>query len=242
MATNEKIKSDIQKLDIGSDLIELYTIDATSLGGDIFRFTPMAEDGGSSVVFNGVTYLPLPVEFTGMEIQGDGNLPRPRMKVANVGLTFVGLIAAYNDGLGATVTRIRTFSKYIDGHAEEDSSAQFPQDIFYIEHLLEQNKYFVEWELVCPLDIGDKKIPRNQVISYCQHSYRVYREGAFFTEKATCPYAGTDYFTSAGVVTTIANDVCGKKLSDCKLRYSSYSDQLPFFGFPGVGQLGRAYR
>lgn len=239
--TNEKIKTDIQKLDVGSEEVQLFILDASSLGGTIYYFTPQTESG-ESVVFNGITYLPLPVEIDNVELRGDGTLPRPKLRVANVSLTFVGLINSYRDALGAKVTRIRTFRKYLDGQSEADPSAQFPTDVFYIEQKTIQNKHYIEWELVSPLDIGDKMLPKNQVISYCQHRYRVFRNSAFDYSLATCPYVGTSYFDQNGQAVTSDEDSCGKKLSDCELRYPLASDQLPFKGFPGIGQIGRAYR
>jgi lambda family phage minor tail protein L len=241
MTTNTKIKSDIQQLSVGSELVELYVLDATTLGGDIYYFTPMTE-GGSNITFNGIEYHQLPVSFTGMEVTGDGRLPRPRMQVANVNLTFVALVNSSNDGVGAKVTRLRTFKKYIDGHAGADANAQFPQDVFYIEQKVTQNKFLIEWELVAPIDIGSKMLPRNQAIAYCQNRYRIYKDGALSYLKATCPYTGPGYFKDDGTPTTAAMDRCGKKLSDCELRYPLKTDQLPFKGFPGVGQVGRAYR
>ena len=240
MTTNTKIKTDIQKLDVGSEMVDLYILDATNLGGTTYYFTPMT-DSGSNVEFGGITYVQLPVEFEGMEVTGDGRLPRPKMRVANVNLTFVAFVNAYRDGIGAKVSRIRTFKKYIDGQVGADSSAQFPQDIYYIEQKIMQNKYFIEWELVAPIDIGDRTLPRNQVLPYCQHRYRIYDGGLVYTY-ATCPYTGSNYFKRNGSSTTIDLDVCGKKLSDCELRYSLDSDQLPFKGFPLIGQIGAAYR
>ena len=240
MTTNVKIKEDIQSLTPNSELVDLYTLDATSLGGSIYRFTPMTNDG-SSVYFGGIEYSQLPVEFEGWEIPGDGRMPRPKMRVANVNLTFVAFVNSYRDGIGAKVTRMRTFKKYIDGEAGADSSAEFPRDIFYIEQKTTQNKHFIEWELISPFDIGNRQLPKNQVIPYCQHRYRIYDGGLVYTY-ATCPYTGSNYFKRDGAVATISTDVCGKKLSDCQLRYPNKSDILPFKGFPLIGLLGAAYR
>ena len=240
MTTNTKIKTDIQKLNVGSDLIDLYKIDASNVDGGIYYFTP-ATEGGSSVTFGGQIYLQLACEITGMEVTGDGRMPRPKIKVANIFLAFTGLINEYQDGIGAKVTRIRTFKKYLDSQATSDATAQFPSDIFYIEQKTVQNKHYIEWELVSPLDIGQKQIPKNQVLSYCQHRYRIYDSGFDYT-LATCPYTGTTYFDNEGVSTTIANDKCGKTLSDCELRYSTADAELPFKGFPVVGQIQNKYR
>ena len=241
MTTNQKIKSDIQRLSIGSELVDLYSIDATALGGSVSFFTP-AVSGGSNLVFNNVEYIQLPVEITGLESTGDGRLPRPRLKVSNINLTFIAFINAYNDGLGAKVTRLRTFKRYLDDQVDADPSAIFPTDVFYIEQKLSQNKYTIEWELVTPVDFGNRFLPKNQVLQYCQHRYGLYTDGAFDYSIATCPYTGTGYFKYDGTSTTAANDMCGKKLFDCKLRYTASGDQLPFKGFPVVGQVGAAYK
>lgn len=239
MTTNPKIKSDIQSLNPGSEKIELFSLDATAFGGIVYYFVA-GTDAGSAVVFNGITYHPLPVKITGVKTSGK-ELPRPKMTVANVGLTFVGLVNAYQDAVGCKVTRIQTFKKYIDGHAGADSNAQFPADIYYIEQKVSQNKFQIEWELVSPIDVGDRKIPRNQVLNTCGNFYRIYTAGAFDYSFSTCPYTGSGYFAATGVTTTADSDVCGKRLSDCELRYPLKTDELPFKGCPGVGKIGRSY-
>lgn len=241
MTTHPKIKSDIQNLVRDSPKISLFTVDATSIGGSTYHFT-VETDGGSAVVFNGVTYLPLPVTFTGMELTGEGHLPRPRMKVSNVSKTFLGLISASGGGLGAKVIRKRTLAKYLDNKPDADPTAMYAEDTFYIEQQVERSKHHIEWEIVSPLDFGERTLPKNQVIGYCQRRYRVYTSGAFDYSKSNCRYAGTNYFTFDGLVTTAENDVCGKKLTDCEKRFPGGNVQLPFRGFPGIGQIARAYR
>lgn len=240
MTTNAKIKSDIQKLNIQSELIELYELDATSLGGSTYYFVP-GTVSGTAVVFNGITYSPLPVEVTGMDWDSDGKLPRPKIRVANVNLTFGAFVNAYNDGIGAKITRKRTFRKYLDEQAEADPNAEFPHDVFYIEQKTAQNKFYIEWELVAPVDIEGRFVPKGQVIAICPRIYRRWDGEEFvYNDNNQCPYTGTDYFTEQGVATTSGNDRCGKKLRDCELRFPN--QVLPFKGFPGVGQISRQYR
>jgi len=238
MSTNQKIKADIQTLNIDSALVDLYILDATAVGGGRYYFTPHYE-GGSNIVFNGITYYALPVSFTGIEISGV-SVSRPRMQVSNINSTFVGLINASNDAVGCKVLRLRTFQKYIDGHAEADPSAQFPMQVFYIEQKTQQNSSIIEWELVSALDFGNRMLPKNKVLSYCIRRYRIYRNGAMNYSKSNCPYALPIYFTQDGSSTTIDKDVCSKKLSDCERRYPG--QWLPFKGAPGISQFGRAYR
>jgi lambda family phage minor tail protein L len=243
MTTNAKIKSDVQKLNVGSALVELYTIDATNIGGGTYFFTPMTS-GGGRVVFNGVEYAPLPVETEGFEWEGTGKMPRPLIRVSNVNLTFVAAITNFYDLVGAKFTRRKTYAKYLDYGTEPDSSAIFPQDIFEIERKTRQNKQLIEWELKSAVDVESTMIPRGQAIDICTHTYRVYDSDTndFDFSNASCPYTDTPSFDGEGNSTSKANDNCARKLSDCQLRYPLLTDQLPFYGFPGVGSIGYPYR
>ena len=52
---------------------------------------------------------------------------------------------------------------------------------------------------------------------------------------ADCGYAGPPVADIAGnPVAVAAQDVCGKQLSDCKLRFGATA-VLPYGGFPGCG-------
>ena len=107
------IAQDIQGLEPGS-LVQLFELDATSLGGGVTRFHAGTNGLRSSVVWNGQTYVPLPVEASGFEFNGKGQLPRPTIKVANTGGAMGALAATYGDLLGARLTRRRTMVKYLD--------------------------------------------------------------------------------------------------------------------------------
>jgi lambda family phage minor tail protein L len=50
-----------------------------------------------------------------------------------------------------------------------------------------------------------------------------------------CGYTGTNYFNeNDSRVTTAAQDICGKKLSSCKVRFGATAE-LPFGSYPGIG-------
>jgi len=242
MSTNAKIKRDIQDFSPG-ELVELFDIDATNIeGGSTYHFCP-GTISGTSVVFNGVTYTPLPAEVEGFEMKGEGQLPHPKIKVANINLTFAAAVASLNDLTGAKVTRRRTFKKYLDGQPEADSSAQFPTDIYYINRKTAHNKYFIEWELSAQMDFENFTIPKRMFLrDTCTHVYRVYVDGAFDYTNATCPYAGANYYTAEGAATTADKDECGRRLYDCNLRYPADSDELPSRAFPGLSRIGYPYR
>jgi len=49
-----------------------------------------------------------------------------------------------------------------------------------------------------------------------------------------CHYDGSDYYdANDDSVTDLADDVCGKRLTSCQLRFGDGS-RLPFGGFPGL--------
>ena len=102
-----------------------------------------------SIYYNGHTYMPLPIEATGFEYKGDGGLPRPTIRIANLNsnitslLLSVNLITPGNDLNGAQVIRRRTLSRFLDGSNWEDGTnpygspdnsarAQMPAETYYI--------------------------------------------------------------------------------------------------------------
>jgi phage-related protein len=84
-------------------------------------------------------------------------------------------------------------------------------------------------------------IPKRQVLrDACLAEYRYYdtATAAFDYTRATCPYVGTSYFEADGTPTiNPAEDQCGRKLSDCKLRFTDLI--LPTWAFPGVSRIRR---
>lgn len=233
------IKQDIQRLNLDTDLVELYIIDATVLDDTIYYITPATISGSPTVDFNGITYYSIPMESAGYEFTDEGKMPRPKIIVANVNSNFLNAIMNYNDLVGAKVTRIRTFKKYLDGEAGADPTAEFPRDIFYIEQKVRQNAELIEWELVAAVDIEGVYLPKGQALSYCSHRYN------HNASVGTCPYPSegfeNGFFDINGVTTTSGNDMCGKKLFDCLQRYNADADVLPFKGFPGMGTIGHPY-
>ena len=191
-----------------------------------------AEDlvGYDGVKWNGVIYASLPVTIEGISWEG-GSAPSPKLTVANIAGVVTGLNLAHRDLLGAKVTRIRTMIKYLDGdnfqggNADADPNSKFPDESYYIDRKSVETSSYVEYELVSVLDISSIKLPRRLILqNICTWKYR----------DENCNYTGTMYFTKNGVPTVVANDdKCGKRLSDCKLRFKD--DVLNFGGFPGAG-------
>jgi len=230
-----------------SAIIELFELRLNSnLHGssDIYRWhngVNAAVNG--NITWAGNSYTRQPIEASGFEFKaGEGTLPRPTLTVGNSKrmasgnyvsvaeitalLLLVNETTAGNDLGGAEVRRIRTLKKFLDGESAADPYAQFPVELWYIDRKASEDRSQVSFELASKFDLPGTTVPKRQVVaSVCQWAYR----------SSECSYTGTDYFdVNDNAVTGAANDVCGKRLTSCKKRFS---DTLPFGGFPGAGQI-----
>lgn len=110
--------SELQKAS-PSSVIELFqlVINAAQHGTDaVYCFHAGTNLGGAGdLIFNGVTFTRFPVEAEGFEYSGNGELPRPKIRVSNVLGTMTAIILTTPRGLeGAQVIRLRTLARYLD--------------------------------------------------------------------------------------------------------------------------------
>lgn len=225
---------DVQSAAPGAQ-VELFDLDATALGGGVSRFIK-GNPASGLVVWKGNVYTPAAFVAEGFGADGRGALPQPRIRIAK-SPALMSLLLGFGDLIGATLTRWRTFSKYLDGQPEADQGAHFPPDIFSFDRKSADNKVFIEWELRAAMDQQGKQLPARQALrDICGSRYRVWdaEAGAFDYSRATCPYSGAGCFDVLGAPTSQAGDKCGKRLSDCKLRYGA--NPLPADMFPGVAR------
>lgn len=217
--------SDLQAI-APSAVIELFVLElnATQHGvNDTYRFhsgTNLNSNG--EMVWAGNSYQRFPVEAEGFEYTGNGQLPRPKIRVSNILSSITGLLLSLPDGLdGAKVTRIRTLARYIDAvnfpgsvnpYGTPDPTAEFPREIYYVDRKTVETRDVVEFELAAAFDLAGVRAPKRQCIAnICQWVYK----------STECSYAG-------GLPT------CTKTLDDCKAHFGATAD-LPFGSFPGVG-------
>ncbi len=219
-----------------SAIIELFEVRLeTALHGsnDVYRFHAGSNaDVTGNIVFNSQTYSRVPIKADGFDYTNTGTLPRPTLAISNLSSTISALLllvnatTAGNDLGGAEVRRIRTLKKYLDGESAADPNAQFPQERWFIDRKSNETRDSVTFELASKFDLAGQKIPRRQIIAnICQWKYR----------SSECSYTGTDYYDVNGnEVSTLAQDVCGKRVASCKLRFGDNAE-LPFGSFPGAG-------
>jgi lambda family phage minor tail protein L len=204
------------------EVIELFVFDDTGIGGtNVIRWSSAAGlDGLSPIVWQGQEYQPYPIETEGFEQQGSGKLPRPTLRVSNIGGEFGSYLRSMKDALGAKVTRKRTLGKYLDavnfpdaGNPYADPTTAYPDEIFFIARKAQENSAMVEMELAVAFDVNNVLLPRRQVIAgTCQWRYR----------SAECSYAGPPVQDINGNPTSDpAKDRCRKNLAACRARFGN---------------------
>ena len=222
------------------------------------------EFGDGDIVFDSQTYSRIPIQAEGFEYTNTGTLPRPTLTISNLASSITALLIHVNattlgnDLGGAEVRRIRTLAKYLDSvnfgalknavtqaedalvtqdgdaiecrvvetNATADPNVRFPDERWFVDRKSSETRDIVQFELASKFDLAGQKIPRRQVVAnICQWKYR----------SSECSYTGTDYYDVNGnEVSTEAQDVCGKRIASCKLRFGD-NGELPFGSFPGAG-------
>lgn len=178
--STDPVFSDIQKIN-PSAIIELFTLtlDNTLHGATtVYRFHAGTNlNANGKIVWAGNDYLRFPVQATGFAYQR-GQLPRPTLTVSNMGspsisaiLLTVNQTTAGNDLTGAKVVRIRTMARFIDAanfsgatnpFGTPDNTAEFPQEIYYIDRKAAENREVVSWELAAVFDLAGIRSPKRQ--------------------------------------------------------------------------------
>jgi lambda family phage minor tail protein L len=214
------------------EVIDLFTLDITvllpagSVDQAIYRFCNWTQVGGSDVIYDGNTYTALPLQASGFELNTSGQLERPSITFANIGLGITALTNTYDDLVGATVQRIRTLTTYLDGQPGADPDAYWGPDEWVVEQKASETKLAVTFQLSVPFDLEGRSLPGRRLLrEQCQWIYR---------SNIGCHYNGASYWdVNDDPVANLVQDVCGKRLDSCKLRFGSGS-RLPFGGFPGL--------
>lgn len=240
IGTFDSTPSLVQSLNPGN-LVDLYTIDLSVIGFAVqLYFTPSAQSG-QNLVYGGITYVSANVQMSGFKKNSDATTVQPELVIPNIDKGGTALVLAYNDLIGAQVTRRRTFQGFLDFLSDgvtpnqfADASSQFIPEIWYIEQKTEHTRSSIKFLLASVTDWNGQFLPTRRVWKdLCERTYRFYSGGSFNYTGVTCPYTGSSYFDVNGNATTAAGDYCGKDLKHCTLRYPQ-PDTLPGYFFPGV--------
>lgn len=211
------IATDAQDLEIASSIVELFEItigavpDGAAANTNILYFHAAKDLDASTVskdlVFNGNTYVTIPIEMDDIEKKTGGVMNRPKLTIANVESLLVfgssfktqmqdgtwnaaidkETITANNfrldDLIGQRLTRRKTLEKYT-GSA---TAYEFDTETFIFDRISAKTLISCEFELSSPADIGGVRVPNRQVIGkYCPWVYQGFEAGL---SKSACSWA-----------------------------------------------------
>jgi len=228
--------SDIQKLEPGNQ-IRLIELDASRLGGNLWRFHGHAQEG--DIIWQGNAYSSIQVEAKGFDIRGDGRAATPTLQFANelngVRGAISAICLALKDLSGARVTVIETFRHFLDAAnfpgGNPDASNQCKTNLWYIEQKSDEDREQVTFSLSSPMDMEGQMLPSQQITKLCRWATRNQYRGE------ACAYTGTAMFTKKNEATdNPALDRCRGDWRACLLR----ANTRRFGGSMGASLIARS--
>ena len=132
----------------------------------------------NDLVWQANTYEKMPIESSGYAYSGKGKLPRPTLTISNILNTVtalmikVNLTTPFSDLQGAKLIRIRTLSRFLDAtnfpssinpYGTPDPTSELPQEIYFIERKVTENRDIVQFELVSTFDLVGIGAPKKLV-------------------------------------------------------------------------------
>lgn len=223
------LEVDIKK-QAAAALVDLYILDLNPIGvAQSYFFYPGTDENSEPINYLSQVYSPWPIVMSGFARKGDGSENRPKAIVGNIGGAISQELRLYDDLVGATVTRRRTLKTYIDSDI-----AEFVDEMYFIEQKTSENSQQIEFDMASPLDFIDKQLPgRVAVANACPWRYKSTANGSGCSWPGTNPTLWFD--REGGPVLSAGLDDCGKRLSDCKLRFGE-NNELDYGGFPSLGR------
>jgi lambda family phage minor tail protein L len=187
----EKVNTDATLLTPRAVLV-LYKFDGTNIGlSEPYYFYSGTDFDNQPLVYDEITYTPIPMEVTEFEIDGQGRLPRPKLTIANINGVISRLILEAKDLAGSIISKKRVFLKYIDDvnfpggvnpWGTADPEAAFADEIFSINRKTSETKDVVQFELACPWEVDNVYLPGRLIFALiCVFKYR---------DPETCGYSG----------------------------------------------------
>ena len=170
--------SALQSINPGA-IIELFTLtlDSTLHGSStVHRFHNGSNmNANGNIVWAGNSYEKFPIQCEGFDFGSTGTLPRPTISVSNIFGTITTLLQGVNqttvgnDLNGTKLVRIRTLAKFLDAvnfegntnpYGTPDPNAEFPQEIYFLDRKITENRDLVQWEAISALDLVNVKLPK----------------------------------------------------------------------------------
>jgi phage-related protein len=233
-------------------IIELFELqlNTTQHGvDDLYRFhagTSLNNNG--SVYWNDNEYTPFPIEADGFEYSGNGQLPRPTIRVSNILSTITALLLTLPDGLeGAKITRIRTLARYIDNRNFPGGDNLTTQAGDLLVTQSGDPLFTQSGEGTNPYGTPDPTAEFPREIYYVDRKTVENRDVVEFELAAAFDLAGIRApkrqcvanicqweYKSTECGYTGGLPTCLKTVTDCKAHFGQTAE-LPFGSYPGIG-------
>lgn len=161
------------------ELFKLY-VDRVNKPGFFVTFHGGSNFGGN-VTWQGLQYLPIPIETEGFGVFGDGTLPRPKIRVANTDKIITALLQKYKDFKNGILYRKKVFIKHLDDvnfdggnpFGQADADAEISEEKYFFGQKVTENTNYVEFELNLPLDLENFQVNQRTInAKYCYWQYR----------------------------------------------------------------------
>lgn len=186
---------EINIADIAFNTNTLTGSEANSENNTIFRFHNCINLTSRSIFWRGKEYIAAPITAEGFEttVRGSPTAPKLAMSVPDEGIATLSRlkdqIFEMGDIVGAKLTRIRTFSKFIDAvnfinstpppNFYPDPNQELPRDIYYIDRKSLENKNTIEYELSPLFELEGIKLP-GRIVSANNCTARYRGEGCLY--------------------------------------------------------------
>ena len=166
----------------GSNTVS-FNVNSVSANPTVYLFhagNNMKNSG--DIIWQSNTYTRMPCKAEGFKYSGKGKLPRPTISFSNLLGTITAIIQLTNsatplpftDLAGAKVTRRRTLARILDEAnfpsninpykvGSVDPTAEMPQEIYFIDRKIVENRDIVEFELVSTFDLIGIAAPKKLV-------------------------------------------------------------------------------
>lgn len=151
-ALQTNIQSEINKLQQNSAYVELYKLDASIIGGSVYYFTNQRSATGGVVTFAEQEYQAIPILGQGFDVTSTGTMPKPTITISNVEGMLLGAVVSLGDLVGATLTRMRTFAKFLDDGSSPNTAAYIGPEKWIIEQKIHHDKHYLQWQLTTSID------------------------------------------------------------------------------------------
>ena len=135
----------------------------------VFYYHAGTNEVKTNIIFNGISYTPLPVKVTGFNKTTKGTLPRPKFEIANTNSAISALILL-NNPIHAELLRIKTCKKFLDAvnftsgsNSSADPTAIFEaDDRWYVDRVVNENPVTVVFELTGKIDMTNLRLPKRR--------------------------------------------------------------------------------